>query len=69
MKNILKYAKSVGHEIIGKLTRYPEKEVEVDCNTLEMKHGNFKFYMDEVNNEYIVTKHDICIITADGGVI
>ena len=69
MNNIQAYAISVNHEIVGKLTRYPEKEMEFDWDTLETKRGNFKFYMDEANNEYIVTKRDICIITADGGVI
>ena len=69
MNRIRTHAKVVGHKIVGNLIRHPEKEMEVDSGSLEMKRGNFKLYIDEANNEYIVTKRDVCIITADGSVI
>lgn len=60
MNTIREFAKNVGHEVIGKLTRIAEKETEQDRS---------KFYMDEAGNEYWIGKKGICIVTADGGVI
>lgn len=54
------YAKEVGFEIVGKLTRHPE--LEYDCD--DCRH-----YVDEADNEYIVGKNGVCIVTADGDVI
>lgn len=56
---IREYAKKCGHEIVGKLTRHPELEID--------KYD--RAYLDEVNNEYYIRKKGVCIITADGGVI
>ena len=66
---IREYAKSVGHEIIGKLTRNPKHEYTIDFTTGEKAHSGFKHYSDEANNEYIVGKKSICIVTIDGAII
>ena len=66
---IREYANKVGHEIVGKLTRRPEWEYQTNGYTGETKHSGFKHYSDEGGNEYIRGKDDVCIVTADGGVI
>lgn len=66
MKSIRMYAKLVNHEIIGKLTRRPEWEYKMDSFTGEKKHSGYRHYSDEGGNEYIVGKHGICIVDADG---
>lgn len=66
---IREYAQSVEHEVVGKLTRKPEYECNTDAMTGERIHSGYKHYSDEANNEYIVGKKGICIITADGDVI
>ena len=61
---IREYAKSIGHEVVGKLTRQHDlKDVDTCCKC--------HFYLDEADNEYLVypESNEICIITADGGVI
>jgi hypothetical protein len=65
---IRQFAKSVGHEVVGKLTRHPELEqLSEDDN----KDRRYRFYLDEAGNEYWVdTKnHGVSITTADGGVM
>ena len=59
MTNIKKYAKSVGFEVIGKLKRVADIDINTRC------------YIDEAENEYILNLNNgkICIITNDGGVI
>lgn len=57
--SIREQAARLGHEIIGNLERHPEFE--------ERKHE--RFYMDEAENEYILVRGILTIITADGGVI
>lgn len=66
---IREYAKSVGFEIVGRLTRRPEWEHTRDGFTGEMKHSGCKHYSDEGGNEYITGGGGVCIVTADGGVI
>ena len=66
---IREYAKSVGFEIVGKLTRRPEWEYTTDDFTGEKKHSGFKHYSDEGGNEYISGKNGCCIVTADGAII
>lgn len=39
MKNIRKYAEQVGHQVVGKLTRRPEWEYQMDSFTGEKKHS------------------------------
>ena len=65
---IRKFAKAVGHEVIGKLKRHPERE---QLNEKDNKTRRYRFYLDEGGNEYWVdTKtHGVSIVTADGGVI
>ena len=52
-------AKRLGHEIIGNLERHPEFE----------RGRHERCYMDEAQNEYILVRGILTIITADGGVI
>ncbi len=59
MAIVREQAKSLGHEIIGKLTRCPDWERQ-RCE---------RWYMDEGKNEYYVRRGILTIITADGGVI
>lgn len=69
MKKIRAYAKQVGHQIIGKLTRRPEWEYKMDSFTGEKKHSSCLHYSDEGGNEYIINKNGaIAIVDADGGV-
>ena len=71
MGKIREYAARVQHEVIGKLTRKPEKEWITDWSTGERKYGGSKFYIDEGGNEYFVNDKTggVAIVTADGGVI
>ena len=65
---IRQYAKSVGHKVVGKLTRYPEFERSHEDDNIDRR---YRFYADEGGNEYWVDtkKHGVSITTADGGVI
>lgn len=56
---IREFAKSVNHEIIGKLTRRPEWEAS----------KTERAYIDEGKNEYYIKEGNVVIVTADGGVI
>lgn len=67
--NIRQYAKAVGFEIVGKLTRRPEWDYTRDWFTGEMKHSGFKHYADEGGNVYISGKGLVCIVTADDAII
>lgn len=65
------YAKQVGHEIIGRLTRRPawEHTTEyVDGKAVQVRK-DCRAYSDEAGNEYLTSAAGVCIITADGGVI
>ena len=58
------YAKSVGHEVVGKL-----KRIKDDYNEIV---GRCPYYMDDAGNEYHIYPNGggcCCIVTADGGVI
>ena len=67
MNNIREYAKSIKHDVVGKLTRRADLEyLETDCGKY---HSGTKVYVDEIGNEYIVSLSGICIVTYDGGVI
>ena len=55
---IREFAKSVNHEVVGKLTRRSEWE-----------DGQCRCYIDEAGNEYTVSKTGCCIVTAEGVVI
>ena len=56
---IREQAARLGFEIVGKLTRRPEWEL----NRRE------QWYIDEAENEYCLVRGILTIITADGGVI
>lgn len=65
---IRQFAKSVGHEVVGKLTRHPELEM---FNEEDNKNRRYRCYLDEEGNEYWVDtkKHGVSITTVDGGII
>lgn len=69
MNGIRKYAKAVDHKIIGKLTRKPEWEYNMDYNAGTHRHSGCRHYADEGGNEYIVGKGGISIVTTKGDVI
>jgi len=69
MNAIREYADKVGHKVVGKLTRIPDKELMLDGFTGEMKRTKAKFYVDEGGNEYWVSKNGVCIVDFEGGVI
>lgn len=68
---IRQYAKQVGHEVVGKLTRHPEWEFDQNPFTGEVRHNRegARHYADEGGNEYIVSPRGVVIIDPDGGVI
>ena len=55
---IRQYAKENGHVVVGKLTRKPEWE-----------SNNDRWYVDEDDNEYLVSGDKVAIVTKEGGVI
>ena len=57
------YAKAVGFQIVGKLTRFHKGE------TYGADNRKQKAYIDEAGNEYYMDKHSACIVTADGRII
>lgn len=62
---IRKYAKTCGHEIVGKLTRWIERERE-----LAGDYGrNFRCYRDEAGVSYYQDEYGIDILTACGAVL
>ena len=65
---IREYAKSVGHKVVGKLTRFPEFE---QFNEDDNKDRRYRYYLDEAGNEYWVDtkEHGVANTTVDGGVI
>lgn len=66
---IREYAQKVGFKIIGKLTRHPEREWNINYMTGEKYYIGAKIYSDEAGNEYYISKKGVCIVTADDGVI
>lgn len=68
MKTIREFAKEVGFEIVGKLTRHPELEMELQWDGTK-KRGKERIYLDEAGNEYIIGQKGVCIVDTDGGVI
>lgn len=68
MCKIRAYAKSVDHEIIGKLIRRPEWEYDLDEN-MNKHPSKYRWYIDEAGNEYTVGPAGVAIITADGSII
>ena len=61
--SIREYAKSVGFEIVGKLTRFPQGE------TYGVDNRKQRAYIDEAGNEYYMDKRCACIVTTDGRII
>lgn len=68
-RTIREYAKEVGHEIIGKLTRRPEWEYTQDSITGDKRHDGSRCYIDEGGNEYYIYKKGFTIVNIDGEVI
>ena len=66
---VREYAKKVGHNIAGKLTRHTEWEYDRQWDG-SMKHSGKKSYSDEAGNVYHVSKNGgCCIVTVDGDII
>lgn len=61
--SIREYAKTVGFEIVGKLTRFPKGE------TYGVDNRKQRAYIDEAGNEYYMSKSCACIVTTDGRII
>ena len=57
------YAEFVGHQIVGKLARFPKGEAG------EGGSRKLRAYIDEAGNEYYVSESGVCIVTAEGSVI
>lgn len=57
--SIREQAANLGHEIIGQLVRHTELEM-FRCE---------RVYLDEAQNEYLLRRGILTIVTADGGVI
>ena len=57
--SIREQAANLGFEIIGRLVRHAELEI-FRCE---------KVYLDEAQNEYLMRRGILTIVTADGGVI
>ena len=60
---IREYAKAVGFEIVGKLSRFPKGE------TYGLDNRKQRAYIDEAGNEYYIDKGGACIVTTDGKII
>ena len=65
---IREYAKQVGFQIVGKLTRRPDLDDVSRDWSVRIRRRN-ACYMDEAQNEYYIGDDGCYIITADGGVI
>lgn len=65
---VREYAKQAGHEIVGKLTRCPDREMELQPDG-NMKRGKGRAYVDEAGNEYYIDTRGVCIVDPDGSVI
>lgn len=61
--SIREYAKAHNHQVVGKLVRKPEYEERDPDGT------PFRFYVDDVGNEYSINRNGICIVTIDEDVI
>ena len=60
---IREYAKSVGFEIVGRLSRFPKGE------TYGIDNRKQRAYIDEAGNEYYIDKGGACIVATDGKII
>lgn len=63
------YAKSVGFQIVGKLTRRPEWEYIKDPYDGSVRHSGTKTYSDEGWNIYHINSRGVCIVTANDEII
>lgn len=66
---IREYAKRVGFEIVGKLTKKVITREEYDYASGEYTEKRIVFYIDGSGNEYHKEKNSVCIITAEGDCI
>lgn len=58
---VREYAKAMNFEVAGKLKRVKDGHFGID--------GHYPIWIDEAGNEYLIGKHNMCIVTVDGGVI
>lgn len=63
------YAKAVGVEIIGKLTKKVITHEKYDVKKDDFVEAKIVFWIDEGENEFHKDKSGWTIITADGGCI
>lgn len=62
---IREYAESCGFNITGRLHR-----MKFNCpEELKMFYRGDIWYIDEAENEYLIRDGNVCIVTAEGGVI
>ena len=66
---IREYAKNVGFEVVGKLTRRPEWEYEANGFDGSKQHSGVRAYSDDGGNVYHVGKCGICIVSAYDSII
>lgn len=63
------YAKTVGVEIVGKLTRKTGVHTKYSARKDEYLEDRFTYYVDEAGNEFIPDgTGGWCCVTAEGGV-
>lgn len=60
---VREYAKAVGFQIVGKLTRYPQGE------TYGVDNRKQRAFVDEAGNQYYASKSCYCIVTISGKII
>lgn len=63
------YAKVVGVEVVGKLTKKVITHERYDIKKDGFVEVKLSFYIDEAGNEFHKENGEWCIITADGGCI
>ena len=63
------YAKAVGVEVVGKLTKKVITHERYDIKKDDFVEAKIVFYIDEAGNEFHKEKGEWVIITADGGCI
>ena len=59
------FASSVGHKVVGRLSRRVDLEYETNWFDGSKVHTDTKAYIDEAGNVYFIGKKGSCIVTAD----
>ena len=69
MSKIRSFAKEIGIEVVGNLTRRPDLEIETDLDGRRLSPKGTKIYHDEGGNEWLVGQGNVCVTTHDGAAI